>query len=122
VTAFFNFLYDFGAEGFKITRVPGCDNALVDDDFCIFPMCASVGDVSFYRFVGRHPATLRNTGLYEEPGRVTNGRDDFFRVKDVLDELQRLWLNAQKIRIDLARVERLRRSLRLLPHPTFCRR
>jgi hypothetical protein len=45
---------------------------------------------------------LRDAGLDEQPRRMTNGRDDLLRVEDVLDELQRLRLDPQQVRIDLA--------------------
>jgi hypothetical protein len=86
VRAFLDLLDDFGAESFKITWIPRRDNTLVDDDFRILPMRASIGDVSFDRFEGRHPTAFRDAGLDKQPGRVTNGRDDFVRVENVLDE------------------------------------
>jgi hypothetical protein len=102
VSALFDLLDDLGAEGLKIAWIPRCDNALVDDDFRILPMCAGVDEVNFDRLEGGHPTAFRDTGLDEQPRRVTNGRDDLVRVEDVLDEFQRLRLDAPQVRIDLA--------------------
>jgi hypothetical protein len=49
-------------------------------------MPAGVGDVSFDGLEGRHPAAFRDTGLDEQPRRVTNGRDDFLRIEYLSDE------------------------------------
>jgi hypothetical protein len=92
VRAFLDLLDDFGAESLKITWISGRDNTLVDDDFRILPMCSSIGDISFNGFERRHPAAFRDTGLNKQPGRVTNGRDNFLRVEDVPDKFQRFRL------------------------------
>jgi hypothetical protein len=44
---------DFGAESFAITWIPGRDNALVDDDFRILPIRASICDIGFDGLKGR---------------------------------------------------------------------
>jgi hypothetical protein len=55
-------------------------------------MRASICDIGFDGLEGGHTTTLRDTGCDEQPGRVTNGRDNFLRVEDVPDKFQRFRL------------------------------
>ena len=68
---------------------------LLDDDLCIFPLRAGVSHVRLDGLERRHPAALRDTGLYQEPGSVADGRDDLLGVEDILDKLERLRFDAQ---------------------------
>src|SRR3954452_6132870 len=102
VAAFLHLFDDLGAEGLEVTRIARGDDALVDDDLRILPLRAGIGDVGLDRFVGRHPAALRDAGLDQQPGRVADRGYDLLRVEDALDETQSLRLDTQQIRVDLA--------------------
>src|ERR1700742_2924525 len=101
VTAFLYFFDDLGAEGFEIAGITRSYDALVDYDFGILPLGSGVGDVGLDGLERRHPASLRDAGLYQQPRRVADGRDDLLRIEDVLDELERLGLDPQQVWIDL---------------------
>src|ERR1700751_1492561 len=93
---------DLDAEGFEIARIAGGNHALIANDLRILPLRARVRHVGLDRFEGGHLTALRDTGLDEKPGRVTDGCDDLLRVEDILDELERLRFDPEQIRIDLA--------------------
>src|SRR3954462_15902101 len=95
VAAFLYLFEDLGAEGPEITRVARGDDALVDDDLGILPLRPGIGDVGLDRFVGGHPAALRDAGLDQQPGRMAARGNDLLGVEDALDEGQRLGLDTQ---------------------------
>jgi hypothetical protein len=102
VTALLDLFYDLSAEGFKIARITGRDHSLIDDDFRILPLGTGVRDVGLDGLERRHPAALGDAGLDQQPRRVADCRNDFLRIEDVLDELERLRFDPQQVRIDLA--------------------
>src|SRR4051794_3973487 len=102
MTTLLDLFDDLGAEGFQVSWIARRDQALIYDDFRIFPLGACVRNVGLDRLERRHPAALGDTCLDQEPRSVTNSRDNLLRIEDVLDELQCLGLDPQQVRIDLA--------------------
>jgi hypothetical protein len=107
VLPFFHFLDDLADECIEIAWVARGDDAVVGDDFGIFPLAAGVDHVGLDRLVGGHLAARSvrfsgKAGLDQEPRRVAHRRDRLAGIVERLDELERIRIDAQQIGIDLA--------------------
>ena len=78
-----------------------CDDALVNHDRGIFPFGAGIDHVGLDRLIRGDLAALDDAGFNQQPRRVADCRDDLLLVEEILDQLERLVVDAQQIGIDL---------------------
>ena len=75
--AFFDLLNDLGDERFEIAGIAARHDALIGDDRLVDPVRPGVDHVCLDGVARRCLTAANGVGLYQQPGRVADGGDDF---------------------------------------------
>jgi len=102
VAAFIDLFNDLATEGTRIVRVTLCDQPLVYNNRTVFPVAASIDNVSFDRTVTGNLSSAQKIGFSKKPGCMADRGNWFSGLEKVSNKSYRLCISAQNIGIDLA--------------------
>ena len=102
MAAFSDFFDEFLGEGGDVGGFAAGDEAVVADDFAVFPEATGVFDVAGDGFPGGEAATGDEPGVDQDPRGVANGADGFARLGEVADEGERGVVGAEGVGVHQA--------------------